>query len=40
VAAVYAKVIERVFQVKPAVLQEQVIAHKPNAALKGLLNLG
>lgn len=40
VAAVYAKVIERVFQVKPAVLQDQVIAHKPSAALKGFLNLG
>ena len=40
VAAVYAKVIERVFQVKPAVLQEQVIAHQPSASLKGFLNLG
>jgi uncharacterized protein (DUF1501 family) len=37
VAAVYAKVIERVFEVTPAAIQQQVIAHKPHAALNGLL---
>ena len=37
VSAVYARVIERVFEVTPAVIQQQIIAHKPSAALKGLL---
>ncbi len=37
VAAVYAKVIERLFELTPSAIQQQVIAHKPNAALNGLL---
>jgi len=37
VAAVYAKVIERVFELTPAAIQQQVIAHRPHAALSGLL---
>jgi uncharacterized protein (DUF1501 family) len=40
VAAVYAKVMERVFGISPQKIQDQVIAHKPHAALKGLLGLG
>jgi len=37
VAAVYAQVIERVFEVTPAAIQQQVMAHQPSPALKGLL---
>jgi uncharacterized protein (DUF1501 family) len=40
VAAVYAKVMERVFGISPQKIQDQVIAHKPHAALKGLLGIG
>ncbi len=40
VAAVYAKVMERVFSISAQKIQEHVIAHKPHAALKGLLGLG
>jgi uncharacterized protein (DUF1501 family) len=39
VAAVYARVIERVFQLTPSAIQAQVIAHQPHSALKGLLGL-
>ena len=39
-AAVYARVLERVFGLSPSAIQEQVMAHRPHAALKGLLGLG
>ncbi len=40
VAAVYARVVERVFQLSPSVIGEQVIAHRASPALRGLLDLG
>lgn len=40
VAAVYARVIERVFGLSPEVIGQQVLAHRGSPALKGLLDLG
>ncbi|MFM2035715.1 MAG: hypothetical protein RL459_980, partial [Pseudomonadota bacterium] len=39
-AAVYARVMERVFGLSPKAIQDQVMAHRPSPALKGLLGLG
>lgn len=39
VGAVYARVLERVFRLTPDVIGQQVIAHRPSPALKGLLEL-
>lgn len=40
VAAVYARVLERVFGLSPAMIGQQVLAHRISPALKGLLDLG
>lgn len=40
IAAVYARVIERVFGLSPAAINTQVLAHRSDPALKGLLDLG
>lgn len=40
VAAVYARVVERVFGLPPAIIAEQVLAHRSSPTLKGLLGLG
>jgi uncharacterized protein (DUF1501 family) len=40
VAAVYAKVLERVFGLSPTTIQASIMAHDPSPHLAGLLNLG
>ena len=40
VAAVYAKVLERVFGLSPATIQASIMAYDPSPHLAGLLNLG
>jgi len=37
---VYARVVERVFGLPPALIAEQVLAHRSSPALKSLLDLG
>lgn len=40
IAAVYARVVERVFGLSPAAIHSTVLAHRSSPALKGLLDLG